>query len=270
MSQKEDLPSDEGRSYSRRSLLLGWVGGVSTAVLGLSAASLANEMMGTNGNGTQEMDDGTQETDNGTQETDDTDGEDDSETERVDKANENAPPLEEIVGMLREGGYNIYFRHEMTQSGEDQKSGFDSEEPPEWYYSNCSLQRNLSLEGWRRAERVGEAFDELEVPVGEVLSSPYCRCENHAELAFDEYTATHDLNRDKGDFGDRVVDLLTQTPERGTNTAMVAHNLLNKLQDYPLSPPLKEGYMMVFDPAKSLEEGIVRIIRPDELIEFSE
>jgi broad specificity phosphatase PhoE len=49
---------------------------------------------------------------------------------------------------------------------------------------DCTTQRNLSDEGRAHARRIGEAFRKRQVPVGRVLSSPWCRCVETAQLAF--------------------------------------------------------------------------------------
>lgn len=48
----------------------------------------------------------------------------------------------------------------------------------------CATQRNLSAAGREEARRIGAAFRDRGVPVGKVLSSPWCRCLDTARLAF--------------------------------------------------------------------------------------
>jgi len=59
--------------------------------------------------------------------------------------------------------------------------GFD---PPDSRLDDCSTQRNLDERGRAQAARGGEAFPAHGVTVGEVLSSPRCRCLDTARLAF--------------------------------------------------------------------------------------
>lgn len=181
--------------------------------------------------------------------------------------------LDETLDLLRDGGYILYFRHEMTQGGTDQYKNVDDadrpEDLPEWAYDDCGMQRNLSIAGVRRAERVGETIRELGIPVGTVLSSPFCRCNNHAEAAFDEVEATHDLNFAREDIASRVSNRLQQSPEDGTNTVYVAHTLSSMGIDEQLIPGtnLSEGECVVVDPEQPLEEAAVRFISPDEFFE---
>jgi phosphohistidine phosphatase SixA len=57
-------------------------------------------------------------------------------------------------------------------------------DPPGFRLDDCSTQRNLSDEGRAQARRLGDAFRSAGVPVGEVLSSRWCRCIDTATLAF--------------------------------------------------------------------------------------
>ena len=68
--------------------------------------------------------------------------------------------------------------------------GFD---PPEARLDDCSTQRNLDERGRAQAARIGEAFRARGVTVGEVLSSPRCRCLDTARLAFGKVEAWEPL-----------------------------------------------------------------------------
>jgi broad specificity phosphatase PhoE len=50
--------------------------------------------------------------------------------------------------------------------------------------TDCSTQRNLTDAGRAHARRVGETFRARAIPVDRVLSSPWCRCQETARLAF--------------------------------------------------------------------------------------
>jgi len=70
----------------------------------------------------------------------------------------------------------LYIRHSLTTPGFGDPPGFKLED--------CSTQRNLSDDGRAQARRMGKALKKRGVPIGEVLSSPWCRCVETAELAF--------------------------------------------------------------------------------------
>ena len=83
---------------------------------------------------------------------------------------------EALWDALRGGGHVLYVRHSLTEPGFGDPPGFKLED--------CSTQRNLSEEGRAQARRLGRALAERKVPIGEVLSSPWCRCLETARLAF--------------------------------------------------------------------------------------
>ena len=57
-------------------------------------------------------------------------------------------------------------------------------DPPDARLDDCSTQRNLDESGRAQAKRLGDAFRANGIVVGEVLSSPRCRCMDTARLAF--------------------------------------------------------------------------------------
>lgn len=83
---------------------------------------------------------------------------------------------EALWNAVRGGGHVLFIRHALTTPGVGDPAGFT--------LADCATQRNLSEEGRAQARRLGEAFVARKVPVGEVLSSPWCRCIDTAQLAF--------------------------------------------------------------------------------------
>lgn len=77
---------------------------------------------------------------------------------------------------LQQGGHVLYIRHALTTPG--------AGDPPGFRLENCATQRNLSEEGRAQARRMGETLRARKVPIGEVRSSPWCRCVETAQLAF--------------------------------------------------------------------------------------
>lgn len=78
--------------------------------------------------------------------------------------------------LLRGGGQVILMRHAITTPGVGDPAGFRLDD--------CATQRNLTDAGRADARRVGAVFQSRGVPVGRVLSSPWCRCLETARLAF--------------------------------------------------------------------------------------
>ena len=170
-----------------------------------------------------------------------------------------------LMEALRQGGYSILFRHTATEKF--------ARDPATFSIDDCSTQRNLSDEGRRQAERIGRSFEKLGVRVGEVLSSPYCRCMDTGELAFGKGNVTvseplrvGDSNPGTGrdDPGIAVRKLLGTPPEPGKNTVLIAHSVTLLYAFGLTSRP--EGVAHVFRPSGL---GLARpeyigMMKPDE------
>ena len=132
-----------------------------------------------------------------------------------------------LVSALRDGGHVIYIRHaKTTKDWGDQVS-------PELDLADCSTQRRLSDEGKADAKTIGEGIKAAGIPVGDVISSDYCRAYNTADLAFGTYTKNSDLNflpcvectsEDYENYAKRVAPLMSAKPEAGKNTFLVGHD----------------------------------------------
>lgn len=146
-------------------------------------------------------------------------------------AQHSALSVEALVQALRGGGYTMYFRHaatEWSQSDQVSRAG-------DWSSCDPARIRQLSDEGRRAAQSVGEAIRALAIPIGRVLSSPYCRCKETAEqMRLGQVETTDDLMnlRVAAYFGgtdvivERARRQLGTIPESGTNTVLVAHGNL--------------------------------------------
>ena len=80
-----------------------------------------------------------------------------------------------VWAALRAPGSVVVLRHSYAPGSFD---------PPTARLDDCSSQRNLDDSARAQASRVGEAFQKNGITVGEVLSSPRCRCMDTARLAF--------------------------------------------------------------------------------------
>ena len=85
---------------------------------------------------------------------------------------------------LREPGSVVVVRHSYAPGTFD---------PPDARLDDCSTQRNLDDAGRAQARRMGEAFRARGITVGQVLSSPRCRCLDTARLAFGTVESWHPL-----------------------------------------------------------------------------
>jgi len=79
--------------------------------------------------------------------------------------------------LLRQPGHVVFMRH----SDAPGSGGFG--DPSGFRLEDCATQRNLSEEGRAHARRTGEAFRKNGVAFDRVLTSPWCRCRETAQLA---------------------------------------------------------------------------------------
>lgn len=153
-----------------------------------------------------------------------------------------------LLQALKGGGHVIYIRHGQTEKDfADQISAV---------MGDCSTQRMLSEEGWKQARAIGSAITKLGIPIGEVVSSEYCRAWQTADLAFGRYRKNPALNFEPAEdytpeqeaaMRDRIRPLLAKAPQPGTNDVLVGH-------DDP------------FDAATGIypePQGVAYIVRPD-------
>jgi broad specificity phosphatase PhoE len=150
----------------------------------------------------------------------------------------------QLVEALREGGFVVYVRHAATDRSKEDDVVLDLED--------CSTQRNLSDDGREQARELGRALRVLEIPVGAVLASEYCRTRETAELAFGRAELEPALTGfpEPGDptFAARVRrtrELLAARPPTGENTVLVAH--VKNLEE-AVGRSLEEGEAAVFEP----------------------
>jgi len=154
-------------------------------------------------------------------------------------------PESDLIDALRRGGHVIYFRHATTDP--DQA---DTTDPK---LGRCDAQRNLSADGRQMAGEIGAAFKALRIPVGKVLSSPYCRAVDTAKLAFGRHEVSDVLyfaigvgKTEREQQGLALRQMLATPPARGTNTVLVAHHA--NLKEAAGIWPKREGEANVFRP----------------------
>lgn len=88
---------------------------------------------------------------------------------------------------LKNGGQVVLMRHTAVEPGPGKGN-------PLLRDATCTQERNLSQQGKADAARVGRAFEARAIPLGEVLSSPYCRTQDTARHAFGYVTPTDYLS----------------------------------------------------------------------------
>jgi phosphohistidine phosphatase SixA len=88
-----------------------------------------------------------------------------------------APAQGDAWALLKQPGLVVLMRH----SEASEHGGYG--DPPGFRLDDCATQRNLSEEGRAHARRTGEAFRQHGVSFDRVLTSPWCRCKETAQLA---------------------------------------------------------------------------------------
>ena len=103
-------------------------------------------------------------------------------------------------------------------------------DPPGFSLHDCKTQRNLNDAGRKEAQRLGAAFRAHGIQVARVLSSPWCRCQETARLAFGGARSDGTLSNlyGRGDEGVRqraaFRKLLASAPRAGQgNLVLVTH-----------------------------------------------
>ena len=90
-----------------------------------------------------------------------------------------------LINQLEDGGKLIFIRHAYAPGNGD-PAGFN--------LNDCSTQRNLSDDGRKQAQRIGEFFNKNKIEIYKVLSSEWCRCKETAKIAFKNYSTNSFLN----------------------------------------------------------------------------
>ena len=167
----------------------------------------------------------------------------------------------DLTRSLRAGGLVVVFRHAATD--------FSKPDQDPVVVSDCSTQRNLSAQGRADARAIGRGVRRLQLPIGKVLASAYCRTLETAKLAFGRATvhpallntiaAEHDAAWRKRIRGARR--LIGTPPAPGTLTVLVTHGVV--VQE-ATGQTLEEGEAIVFRPLGNSRFRVVGRVMPRE------
>jgi hypothetical protein len=173
-----------------------------------------------------------------------------------------------LTQTLRAGGYTIWWRHADANVCSDLTclGTAETTTTPNWWKSCddvcpdigvCPNQggnataRQLNTDGVTHATAIGDAFDALELPVGRVVSSEYCRCFTTAQLM--DFGPTVELDQgitffvyDEVNRCDHSYAFVNQAPVVGTNTALVGH--AGFIVDCPILKDLQWSEAAIFKP----------------------
>lgn len=162
---------------------------------------------------------------------------------------------------LRRGGYFIFIRHGPTNRAEQDSDPSN--------LANCATQRNLTDQGRAQARTLGEAVRKLNIPVGRVLNSEYCRAVEYARLAFERTEVEPSLvlpdplpAEERQRNTEAMLRILASPPPPDTNVVMVAHspNIRDSVDvDLPV-----EGGAVILKPNPGGKPTPVRRLLPEE------
>jgi broad specificity phosphatase PhoE len=150
-----------------------------------------------------------------------------------------------LGAQLRRGGVILVIRHAATDFSKPDRNPVD--------LKDCRTQRNLSAEGRRDARRIGEGARRLQLRVGAVLASPFCRTRETARLAFGRSTVSlallNTITSDHDAAWRRQIRaarrLLGAKPASGRVTVLVTHG---SVVGDATGHTLEEGETLVFRP----------------------
>ena len=150
---------------------------------------------------------------------------------------------EQLWAGLKHGGKIILLRHTHV----DIREGIGRLSP-----GNCVEEVNLSSRGVEQAKRLGEAFRAHGIAIGEVLTSPYCRCIDTGTLAFGRATPVQYLrppgtvSEDQAKLNhERVVQEILKHRDP-SNMVMITHDL--NIADVVLEDTVPMGEFFVVQP----------------------
>jgi phosphohistidine phosphatase SixA len=166
---------------------------------------------------------------------------------------------EKIWAALKQGGKVILLRHTHV----DIREGIGRLAP-----GNCAAEVNLSTSGVEQAKRIGEAFRAHGIAVGEVLTSPYCRCIDTGKLAFGRATSVQYLvppgvvSDSQAKLNDERVLQEILKHHDPSNLVMITHDL--NISSIVLEPTVKMGDFFVLQPTGADVDIIGKIQMGDQ------
>lgn len=167
----------------------------------------------------------------------------------------------ETVSLLQNGGYIVYYRHNSTNRTQTDKTTN--------LFEDCSLQRNLSDLGVNKSKNIAKAIKKLNIPIGTVFSSPYCRCKDTAKYTLGKFKVDDNLRfalttdiAETNLLSTHLQNLfLTETIPNNKNIFFVSHtaNLKEAVDIWPKP----EGVMVVFKRTANKKLKLIGKIEPE-------
>jgi phosphohistidine phosphatase SixA len=132
----------------------------------------------------------------------------------------------------------------------------------------CETQRNLSEAGKHQVQRLGMIIKSLNIPIGKVRSSPYCRTKDSAQAVFGKFEVDEKLqfsismnSKESTILGQYLANSMLASSDGKQNTVYVSHTA--NLKDGLGVWPKPEGVMVIFkkEGNKIILKGM---IKPDD------
>jgi phosphohistidine phosphatase SixA len=173
---------------------------------------------------------------------------------------------EELLKRLQAGGLVLFTRHFHTDHTDihEDKTRHHKKNLNDAYFKDCKMQRPLSDYGRLQASTMGKAMSALDVKLGRVVSSPYCRTVEGAELITGHKPEVQtELIYRKIDFSAamanaHVIEHLQSKPAPGSNVLLMGHR-----------PPMDnldriwEGESFIFEPKADGKYDLVGRVRAE-------
>lgn len=167
-----------------------------------------------------------------------------------------------LLAALQRGGQVIYFRHADTGPAYIEQD-ID--------LARCDTQRNLNDDGRADSRNIGAQFRRLRIPLGQVLSSEFCRCRETAQLAFGRYqveplltgvSRSAEAAERRKEAASALKRMLATLPATGVNTVLVSHGFnLWDAEGFHLGT---QGEAAIYRPDGKGGYDLVARLRPDD------
>lgn len=166
----------------------------------------------------------------------------------------------QLIEKMKQGGLVIFMRHASTIKKQIDARPID--------LKDCEKQRNLSESGRNEALLVGQSFAKHSIPVAEVISSPFCRCKDTAQLAFNNFKTDNNLfysiglpPEERKKKTAALTGMLSTIPVTG-NRVIISHT--SNLKEATGVWPKVEGAIYVFIPSNNHPPEFLGSIKPSD------
>lgn len=159
-----------------------------------------------------------------------------------------------LLRELRVGTLVLACRHAITDRSHGDNRNVD--------FEDRTTQRNLSAEGERQARDLGREIEELNLPIGTVLTSPYARTRESAELTFGRAENSTLLYGQRS--RNEVQALFGEAPTNGNRVLMTHQYVLRRMLRVFRNGEIAEGDCVVVHPLGGEGYEIVAHLKPED------